>query len=271
MPRLRFSIFVALSLLSSACAANGPIVPMPPSVCVAQFKPTLITPEAIWFEGKVQIQNQMRGPLRVQKVDYTADLHDKPIHQECFSALEPMRSRGTQTVTLPFKIPMSAIVNQVEDVLAEESIRVGFYGSVFPEGFPAIPFEATVVIPPPKMPEVSIDGVLGDPLDGEFTVFLRVKNKNSFALAFQAIDTMLTLNGKKYDLLRADDVSTVGPGGSCRVGLTMRQTRGKALSMLVNVVKNQSAEFAVGGSISCDTPHGLIQLPIALSATTGGR
>lgn len=271
MLRIQCSMLAVLSLVVSACAARGPVIPVPPTVCVSHFNSTLITPESITFEGEVVIQNEMRGPLGIQRVDFAADLHDTPYLAETFTALQPMRSRATQTVTLPFEIPMSAIVNQVEDVLAEESIRVTLHGNVYPDGFAAIPFEATVVIPPPKMPEVAIDGVDGNPLDGAFTVYLRVKNTNRFTLGFHAIDTFLTLNDKKYDLLRADSISTIAPGTACRVGLTMRQTRGKTLSMLVNVAKNQSADFTIGGSICCDTPHGLIQLPVALSSTAAAR
>ncbi len=271
MMRLELSTLLVVSLVFSACAAPGPVIPLPPTVCVSHFNSSLITPDSITFEGEVVIQNQMRGPLNIQKVDYAADLHDTPFLEDTFTGLHSMRARGTQTVTLSFPIPMSAIVNQVEDVLAEESVRVTLHGSVYPDGFQAIPFEATVVIPPPKIPEVSIDGVAGNPLNGEFTVYLRVKNTNCFALGFQSIDTFLALNGKRYDLLRTDSTKTIEPRDACRIGLTMRQTQGKALSMLVNVAKNQGADFTIGGSICCDTPHGLIQLPVALSSTAAAQ
>ncbi len=265
----KFSVPAALTLpaLFTACAAPGPVVPIAPSVEVSQFQSKVITPVSIQFEGKVSIKNEMRGPLTIQRVDFGANLHDSPLFTDTFSELEPMRSRATQTVTLPFEVPMSTILDQAEDVLAEEAVRVSLHGTVFPEGFAPIPFESTVVIPMPRMPEVSIDGVEGSPLDGEFTVLLKVKNTNRFPVTFNAIDTYLNLNGKRHDLLCTDSLSQIQPGQACRVPLTMRKTRGKSLSMLVSVAKNQSADFTVGGSISCDTPHGLVLLPVELSST----
>jgi hypothetical protein len=254
------------ALLTAACASSGPVVPTPPAVRVSRFGSTVFTPDKIRFEGQVVIENRMRGPLDIESVDYGADLHDAPLFEENFAALHPMRSRGTQTVTLPFQVAMRDVAAQAEDVLAEEALRVRLRGVVHPVGFGAIPFEATQVIPIPKMPGVSLDGTQGNPLDGELIVFLRVDNPNDFGLLFQEVDTFLTLNGKRYDLLRTESFSEVAPGGSGRIALTMRETRGKSSSMLVNVVKRGQAEFTVGGSLACRTPYGLVLLPLELAS-----
>lgn len=262
------SALLALSGAFSACASppRGPVVPAPPSVAVTRFQSNLITPDVIRFDARIEISNRMRAPLDIERVDYGADLHDKPLFEESFAELHPMRSRGKQWVNLPFQVSMKDVTNQIEDVLAEEGIRVAFRGTVYPVGFGPIPFEATRVIPVPRLPEVAIDGVQGSPLDGEFTVFLRVRNTNEFPMAFDDVDTFLSLNGKRYDLLRTESFSEMAPGGSGRVALTMHQTRGKGLSMVVNVVKHGAASFTVGGSISCRTPYGVILLPLDLSA-----
>jgi hypothetical protein len=164
---------------------------------------------------------------------------------------------------------MKDVVNQAEDVLAEEAIRVRLRGVVYPRGFEAIAFEATKVIPMPRVPQVAIDGVRGTPLDPAFTVFLRVKNGNCFPLTFTNVDSYLTLNGKRYDLLRTESFRSVEPGGSGRIALTMRQTQGKGLSMIINVAKNLALDFTVGGSISCQTPHGLFHIPLEVGVGGG--
>ena len=61
------------------------------------------------------------------------DLHDQPLFDESFAKLSTMRSRGRTTVTLPFQISMKDIAKQVEDVVAEESVRVTLRGQVVPE------------------------------------------------------------------------------------------------------------------------------------------
>jgi LEA14-like dessication related protein len=252
----------------AACGStpSGPVVPVSPCVEVT-FESTLITPEVIQFVGTVVITNQMRGPLEIQKVDYGADLHDQPFVDTTFAELHPMRSHGTQTVTLPIQVAMKDVAHQIEDVLAEESVRVTLHGTVFPIGFAPIVFSATKVVPIPRIPKVALDGARGSPLDGEFTVNLRVENTNVFPLSFRSIESFLNLNGKRYDLLESECFSDVPPGASGRIALTMRQTRGKGLSMLVNVVKNQSTDFVVGGSIQCMTPHGLFLVPIEVSSS----
>ncbi|HEX6813412.1 MAG TPA: LEA type 2 family protein [Planctomycetota bacterium] len=240
---------------------------MPPQVEVSEFGATVITPELIQFVGKVAIHNQMNGPLEVQQVDYGVELHDSPLFTETFADLRPMKRHATQTVTLPFQIEMKDVGKQIEDVLAEEGVRVTLRGTVSPVGFGPIAFSATKVIPMPKIPRIAIDGVRGNPLEGEFTVFLKLENTNDFPLTFGSAETWLRLNGKKYDLLKTESFRSVPAGGSGRVALTMRHSRGKGISMIVNMAKNQSSEFAVGGMLSCQTPHGLFCLPVELNSS----
>lgn len=254
-------------LFFTACA-SGPVVPMPPQVEVSQFGATVITPDAMEFVGKVVIHNEMNGPLEIEKVDYDVQLHDNQLFADTFAELHPMRSHGTQTVTLPFHIAMKDVAKQVEDVLAEEGVRVTLSGTVVPKGFGPIAFSATKVVPVPKMPLVAIDGVSGNPMEGEFTVCLRVQNTNDFPMSFGSVETFVRLNGKKYDLLRSESFDSLPAGGSGRVALTMRHTRGKSISMFVNMAKNHSAEFTVGGSLSCQTPHGLFCVPVELSSSS---
>src|SRR5262249_6225787 len=107
--------------------------------------------------------------------------------------------------------------------------------------------------------------------EGEFTVRLRVENPNSFPLTFQSVDSYLNLNGKRYGLLKSESFSHVPPGGSGCIALTMRQTRGKGLSMLVNVAKNQSTDFSVVGLLQCQTPHGLFHVPVEVGSATAAE
>ena len=260
------TLLALFSLVVSACS-SAPVIPIAPSVKVSELESVLITPDFIRYRAKVVINNQMRGKLNVAKVDYEVDLHDNSIVNESFDRLKPMRARGQQTVTLPFEIPMKDIMNQAVDVLAEEAVRVNFRGAVHPVGFDPVPFEATRTIPLPKIPTVSIAGVDGTPLEGEFTVFLGVKNNNDFNMTLQSVDSFLTLNGKKYKLLGSEKVSRMAPGQTGKVALTMRQTMGKGISMAWNVIKSKgSTNFEIGGSFSCQTPHGLIQVPLKLSS-----
>ena len=250
-----------------AACASGPVEPMPPTVEVCQFGATVITPDQIQFVGKVAIHNQMSGPLEIQQVDYGVDLHDSPLFAETFAELHPMKSHGTQTVTLPFQIAMKDVGKQIEDVLAEEGVRVTLHGTVNPVGFGPIAFTATKVIPMPKIPRITLDGVRGNPVEGECTVYLKLENPNGFPLTFGSVETWLRLNGKKYDLLRTESFSSVPAGGTGRVALTMRQGRAKSIGMIVNMAKNHSAEFSVGGQLSCQTPHGLFSLPVELNSS----
>lgn len=260
------ALLTLLSLMLGACS-SAPVIPIAPSVKVSELESVLITPEAIRYRAKVVINNQMRGKLNIARVEYEADLHDNPVVNNSFDRLKPMRARGRQTVTLPFEVSMKEIMNQAVDVLAEEAVRVNFRGAVHPVGFDPVPFEATRTIPLPKIPTVSIAGVDGTPLEGVFTVFLGVTNANDFAMTLQSVDSYLRLNGKKYKLLGSENVSQMGPGQTGKVALTMRQTKGKGLSMAWNVIKSKgSTDFEIGGSFSCQTPHGLIRVPLKLSS-----
>lgn len=257
---------LSLSFVVASCS-SAPIVPVAPTVEVARFNSVLITPETIHFQAQVVINNRMRGKLSVEKVAWEADLHDQPVESGTFNQLHPMRARAQQTVTLPFQIPMKNVVDQAVDVLAEEAVRVSLRGNVHPVGFGPVPFQAERTIPLPKIPTVVIGGTDGNPLQGAFTVFLKVTNNNDFAMALGKVDSHLSVNGKKYDLLNSRGGAEMGPGQSAKVALSMQQTRGKGLSMALGVLQSKGMpRFEIGGSFSFNTPHGLIQVPLKLSS-----
>lgn len=260
------ALFLALVLSACASTPEGPVVPRPPYVEV-RFDSTVITPDGIDFVGKVHVTNSMRASIQLERVDYAAELHDKPFLEDTYAGLDPIPARGWQTVTLPIHVARKDLGDQVEDVLAEESVRVTLRGTVVPIGFDSIPFCVTKVVPMPKIPRVSFDGASGNPLDGAFTVRLRVHNANAFPLSFASVESHLKLNGKRYDLLRSECFDAIAPGGTGRITLGMQQTRGKALSVLVNIAKHASANFVVGGTIECRTPHGLFRLPLDVSSS----
>ncbi len=251
-----------------ACASPGPVVPTPPAVEVSRYGAELITPDAIRFDAQVVIRNLMRAPLAIERVDYGVDLLGDPLFEETFAELHPMGSRVTQTVTLPFQVAMEDILERLEGVLLEEAVRVTFRGTVHPVGFAPIPFAAEQTIPCPRMPEVELDGVQGHLLDGEFTVFVKVRNRNDFPVTVVDVDTYLDLNGDRYGLLRTDACNELPPSGAGRLALTMAHTRGKGLGAILSVAKNGIAEFAVGGSLSCRTPYGLLHLPLRLGSSS---
>ena len=269
MPKHFLPALALLLPLVQACASapEGPVVPSPPTVEVSRYGSEVITPEVIRFGAKVSIRNTMRGPLELERVDWSVDLQGAPLFDETFSELLPMGSRGAQTVSLPFQVAMSDVTDRLEGVLAEDAVRVAFRGTVFPVGFEPIPFHAEQSIPIPKLPEVSLDGVQGSPLDGAFTVHVSVRNRNDFALDIAEVDTHVDLNGLRYEHLRTDAGTEIAPGGTARLVLAMENTKGKGLSAILNVAKSRAADVRIGGSLSCRTPYGLVYLPLELGAS----
>jgi len=148
---------------------------------------------------------------------------------------------------------------------------VGFSGVVhsLPEsGFEPVPFGAYFTIPFPRIPVISFEGAKGDPFSPGFELALRMRNPNGFPLTLKSMDTWITLNDKKYDLLHTGHGATViEPDSSDRVYMGMHHTKGKALSMILNMAQSESQEFALGGSVEFSTPYGIVYLPVEL---TGG-
>jgi len=261
------SLLLALSLLFLAsCAGRGPVVPTPPSVQFTQFDSLVITPEVIKFQVRLVIRNQMNAGLDLQKIDYGANVHDKPVFTESFAQVYPIKANGQETVTFPFQIAMKDIVDRAVDVLAEQALRVSFRGQVYPVGFAPVPFEMTKTIPLPKIPAVTLEGTRGSPADKVFTVLLRIKNTNAFPLNIKSIDSYLELNGTRYSLLRTQGNTEIQASSAETVPLTMEQSNGKSLSMVLSMVQSRSMHFAVGGEISCQTPYGLIFIPLKVNA-----
>ena len=259
-------IVTVLAILLAGCASRGPVAPTPPSVQVTQLDSTVITPEVIKFQARLLVKNRMRGGLELQKIDYGAAVQDKPAFADSFTQLYPIKADGQEVVTFPFQIAMKDIVDRAVDVLAEQAIRVSFRGQVYPIGFDPVPFEMTKTIPLPRMPDITIEGTQGSPLDRFFTVRLRVKNTNSFPLNIKSVDSYLELNGTRYALLRTQETTEIQPNSAEIVSLRMEQSTDKALSMVLNVAQSPSFQFAIGGDIRCQTPYGLLFLPLKLRA-----
>jgi LEA14-like dessication related protein len=264
--RQRFLVLLTPVLLLLSCAAPGPVVPTPPSVQFTQFDSLVITPEVIKFQVKLLIRNQMRAGLDLQKIDYGAAVHDKPVFTDSFAQLYPIKGNGQEVVTFPFQIATKDIVDRAADVLAEQAIRVSFRGQVYPVGFDPVPFEMTKTIPLPKIPAITVEGTRGSPFDRVFTVLLRITNTNTFPLNIKSIDSYLEMNGTRYSLLRTQGTTEIQPSSAETVPLTMEQSNGKTLSMVLSAAQSASFQFAVGGDISCQTPYGLIFIPLRLNA-----
>jgi len=261
-------VISALALCS--CASRGPVVPVPPTVEVSQLDSVVITPDLIKFRAKVFIRNRMRARMSLDHMDYAVDLHDRELFESSFEDLLTMKSRGKQTVTVPFQISMKDVLEQAVDVLAEEGLRVDFRGWVYPlpdSGFEPIPFAATRVIPFPRIPEVFLAGVTGAPFSEGFEIVLRMHNPNRFPLTLKAMKTWMVLNGKRYPLFHTGERTHIGPDSSELLYLGIHHSKGKALSMLLNMAQSGSREFSLGGSVEFGTPHGLVYLPVEL---TGG-
>jgi LEA14-like dessication related protein len=264
--RHRSLALTLLVLLLVGCATQGSSVPTPPSVRFTQFDSLVFTPEVIKFQVRLLIRNRMRAGLDLQKIDYGVNLHDKPLFTDSFAELYPIKGDGQEVVTFPFQIAMKDIAKQAVDVLAEEALRVSFQGQVYPVGFDPVPFESTRTIPLPKIPSVAVEGTRGSPAERIFTVLLRITNPNTFALNLKSIDSYLEINGTKYGLLRTQGTTEIQPNSAETVSLSMEQSTAKTLSMVLNMAQSGSFRFAVGGDLRCQTPYGLIFIPLKLNA-----
>ncbi|MFO1078804.1 MAG: hypothetical protein U1E73_13865 [Planctomycetota bacterium] len=263
---------LALFPLLPSCA-SVPETETLPALQVVRLDSVRITPEAIEFVGKIVVGNGMHSVVQMQHVDYCADLYDGELFHETFADLVPMPAHGTETVTLPFRVAWKDIGAVAEDLLNEQGVRVTLRGTVVPVGYAPMPFEATKVLPLPRLPRVAITGVRGNPFDGDFSVMLAVENTNDFPIDFGSIETHVALNGKRYALLGTDSFGNLPAHGSGGVTLTLHNTHEKRLGMVINVLKNKGADFTIGGTLSCRTPHGLIWLPLELggAAAAPGR
>jgi len=263
-------VITLMVFLLVGCVTRGPVIPQVPSVEVTQLDSLLITPEVIKFQAILAINNRMSAELNIQKVDYGADVNGKQIFTESFAQLKPIMGNGQETVTFPFQIAVKDIANRAIDLLAEEALNVSFWGQVYPAGdfgFGPIPFRMTKSIPLPKIPDVTIERTEGSPLE-TFTVYLKIKNTNAFPLNVKSINSYLELNGTKYSLLRTAGSTEIKPGSAETIALKMELTTGKALSMALNIAQSSSLQFNIGGEISCQTPYGLVYVPLKLYLET---
>jgi hypothetical protein len=235
----------------------------------AQFDSLVITPEVIKFQVKLLIRNRMRAGLDLQRVDYGVDVHDKPVFTDSFAELHPIKANGREVVTFPFQIAMQDVLDRAVDVLAEDALRVSFRGQVYPVGFDPVPFETSKTIPLPRIPAVSLVGTRGSPSGGPFTVLLRIKNTNTFPLNVKSIDSYPEMNGTRYGLLRTEGSTEIQPGSAETIALTVEHSTAKTLSMILNIAQSGSLQFALGGDIRCQTPYGLIFIPLRLDSRQG--
>lgn len=265
--KVRLSLLGALVVAVVASCARGPVVPTPPTVRVTEFRSTLFTPDQVRFHAKIVITNQMRASMGFQKVDYGLSLFDKDLLTQSFTGMKQVRSRGTETVTIPMRIPMKEILAQHIAVLAEGKMQFTFRGSVYPSqasGFGPIPFSQTIEIPLPNIPKVTFAGTSGVPLTQSFRVEIGIENTNNFPLSINDMSTALELNGQRYNLLGTQQAANIAPGSTGTVVLTTESSKTAALSMALNILENQAVDLKVIGSITAGTPYGYVFIPVEI-------
>jgi LEA14-like dessication related protein len=144
-------------------------------------------------------------------------------------------------------------------------MRLTFRGTVYPaasSGWEPLRFQDTILIPLPRIPEVSFAGADGVPLSELFRVHLRVRNTNLFPLTVSSIDSYLQINRQRYALLYSEQSVDLAPGGAGTVTLRMEQTPGKTLSMALSTLQSPNPTFSLGGTIECKSPYGWIIIPV---------
>jgi hypothetical protein len=275
----KISVFLAAcsacAALLAGCASQGPIVSVPPTVKVSSFESTSFSPTLAKYEAKILIHNNAGAQIEFQGVDYAVDLFDTQLFTDSFDGLKRTNANGDQTLTYNFQIAMSDIAQQGIDLLSEQSLRVTLRGNVYTAaryGMDPVPFTATVIVPIPRMPEITYVGTEGEPLTNSWRINFTVVNPNSFPFTLTAVKTFLVLNGKKYSLLHTRGAVEMKPGDSTPVALQMETSPGKALSMALNLASNPDVRFNITGSVTCKTPYGWILIPLNLEeALYGGE
>lgn len=261
-------VLVAGVLVAIAgCATREPAPERPPVAEVSELESTVMTPEVVRFTAKVVVHNRLHSALDFDRVDYAVDLFDSELFTDSFAELPRTQSGRRMTITLPFQIAVTDIVERAVDVLAEESMRVAFSGHVYPaaqSGIGAIPFRRTVSIPIPRMPEVSFRRTEGVPFRDTFRIVIDVRNRNSYALTITEIESSIEINERSYPLLKTSESTRIEAGETGTVTLEMEQTRGERLSMLLNTLQSEHPSFTIGGSITARTEYGWIYLPVRI-------
>jgi LEA14-like dessication related protein len=239
----------------------------PPTVQVSEFDSTVITPQVVRFTSVIRIHNRGSQALDFERVDYAVDLHDTELFVSSFDGMKRTRGRKHQTVTFPFQISMRDIMDHSVEMLAEDSMRVTFRGTVFPDrdsGYSPVHFESTISIPVPRIPRVDFAGTEGVPFSDFFLVRLRVNNTNSFPLSIQGIESYIEINDVRYQLLQTNQTTDLRPDTWETVTLEMENTPGKTLSMVLNTLQSPEPELNVGGTIECLSSYGWIVFPFDL-------
>ncbi|TVQ18880.1 MAG: hypothetical protein EA382_17165 [Spirochaetaceae bacterium] len=269
------ALLVAGALVATTgCATRAPAEERPPAAEVSELESTVMTPDVVRFSAKVVVHNRMHSAMDFDRVDYTVDLFDAELFTESFADLPRTRGGGRMTITLPFQIAVSDIVERVVDVLAEESMRVTFSGQVYPaadSGFGPLAFRRSVSIPIPRMPEVSYSHTEGVPLTDTFRIAIDVRNRNTYPLTITEVESYIEINERSYPLLQTSEASRIEAGETGRIVLGMELTQGQRLSMLVNTLGSDTPAFAMGGSITARTQYGWIYIPIRIEDRTTRR
>jgi LEA14-like dessication related protein len=266
--RIRVVIGMLICLgFVAGCSSKGPVAEKPPTVEVSQLNSTVITPQLVKFQARIIIHNRSSRELGFDRVDYAVDLQGQELFTSSFSELLRTRKGKKQTVTFHFQISMEDILDQSVAILAEGGMDVGFRGMVYPEpasGFSPLAFRSTIAIPVPEIPEVAFGGTEGVPMSREFVVKLRIMNTNGFEVTVNRIESYLEINQVQYQLLHTEQVTSLEPHRWETIELTMENTTGKTLSLILNTLQSPNMEFRVGGTVECRSPYGWIVFPIAL-------
>jgi LEA14-like dessication related protein len=237
---------------------------------VSEFNSTVITPQVVKFKSVIRIHNRGSQALDFERVDYAVDLYDEELFTSSFDGMKRTRGRKYQTVTFPFQISMQDIMDHSVEVLAEDSMRVTFRGTVYPDrnsGYSSVPFESTISIPLPRIPQVGFAGTEGVPFSDLFLVRLRVSNTNSFPLSIQRVESYLEINDVRYQLLQTNQTTDLQPDTWETITLEMENTPGKTLSMVLNTLQSPEPELNIGGTIECLSSYGWIIMPFDLEGT----
>lgn len=182
-------------------------------------------------------------------------------------------ARGHRRVTLPVGVNYRGLMDTAQDIRPGQVVpwtaSLGLKVRIH-EADLLVPVEHSGEMPIPKVPTVDVGSIGWDELSLDAvrgTLELELGNPNDFPFTLSGLDYDLSLADRHVALGEADPGLALEPGASGTLQIPLAFAPTDAGLALLNVLRGDRADYALGGSLRLQTPFGPMDLPFRRTGT----
>ena len=278
-PRRVLALFLSLPLaaFAASCQTIGSALKSAdrPTARITSTSLSDLTLDAASLNFDVEVSNPYSVALPLASLKYDLASNARQFLSGSAPLTGSIPAKGVKTISLPANVRFADLLGVLSGVRPGQLVP---YDAALTLGVNApglgpleLPIKKSGTLPVPAAPDVTLGGLTWDELSlnrAAATMRLDILNTNQFPLDLSAMDTTLALAGRSVGKTSIASPLALGAGESGSLEVPVSFSPLEFGMGMLNILRGNSADYRINGTVEGATPFGPISLPFDRSGQT---